>query len=62
MKVEYVACSIAVLEVVWLRSFFQHLEVVKYASDAVTIHCNNTTALAYAKDLNYHGKTKHIDI
>jgi hypothetical protein len=26
------------------------------------IHCDSTTALAYAKDPKYHGKTKHIDI
>ena len=62
MEAEYVACSTAVQEAVWLRRFFQHLEVVKDASDPMTIHCDSTAALAYAKDPKYHGKTKHIDI
>jgi hypothetical protein len=62
MEVEYVACSAAVQKAVWLKRFFQHLEVVKDASDPVIIHCDSTAALAYAKDPKYHGKTKHIDI
>ena len=37
MEAEYVACSVAVQEAVWLRRFFQNLEVVKDASDPVTI-------------------------
>jgi hypothetical protein len=28
----------------------------------VTIYCDSTAALAYAKDPKYHGRTKHIDI
>ena len=30
--------------------------------ELVTIYCNRMAALAYAKDPNYHGKTKHIQI
>ena len=62
MEVECVACSVAIQEVVWLRSFFQNLEVVKDASNLVTVHCNSMAAPANAKDSKYHGKTKHIDI
>ena len=62
MEAEYVACSAAVQEAVWLRRFFQNLEVVKDASDPVTVHCDSMAALAYAKDSKYHGRTKHIDI
>lgn len=62
MEAEYVACSAAVQEAVWLRRFLQHLEIVTDASDPVTIHCDSTAALAYAKDPKYHGKSKHIDI
>lgn len=62
MEVEYVACSTAIQEAVWLRRFFQNLEVVKDASDPVTVHCDSMVALAYAKDSKYHGRTKHIDI
>ena len=62
IEAEYVACSTAVQEAVWLRRFFQNLEVVKDASDPVTVHCDSMAALAYAKDSKYHGKTKYIDI
>jgi hypothetical protein len=58
MEAKYVACSTAV----WLKRFLQHLESVRDALDAVTIHCDSTIAIAYAKDPKYHGRTKHIDI
>jgi len=29
-------------------------------SEPVTIYCDNTVAIAVAKDPKYHGKTKHI--
>jgi hypothetical protein len=48
MEAEYVACSTATQD------------VVKSASDLVTIYCDNTAAIAVAKDPKYHGKTKHI--
>ena len=62
MEAEYVACSATVQEAVWLRRFLQHLQIVMDAPNPVTIHCDSTTALAYAKDPKYYGKTKHIDI
>ena len=62
MEVEYVACSLAIQEAVWLRRFFQHLEIVKITYEPMTIYCDRMDALAYAKDLKYHGKTKHIQI
>ena len=60
MEAEYVACSAATQDLVWLRSFLQHLEIVKTTLEPVTIFCDNTATLAMAKDPKYHGKTKHI--
>ena len=60
MEAEYVACSAATQDAVWLRSFLQHLEIVKITLELVTIFCDNTAALAVAKDPKYHGKTTHI--
>ena len=62
MEAEYVACSVAVQEAILLRRFFQNLEVVKDASNLVTVHYDSMAALAYAKDSKYHGRNKHIDI
>ena len=56
------ACLVAVQEAIWLRRFFQHLRIVICASDSMTIHCDSMVALVYAKDLKFHGHTKHIDI
>ena len=62
MEVEYVACSSAIQEAIWLRKFLQDMGVVKIAFDPVTLYCDSKAALAYAKDPKYHGKTKHIQI
>jgi hypothetical protein len=61
MELEYVACSVAVQEAVWLRRFLQRLGVTAHAEDAVLLYYNSSSALAYAKDPKYHGKTKHIE-
>ena len=45
-----------------MRRFLQHLGIVKIAYEPVTIYYDNMSALSYAKDLKYHGKTKHIQI
>ena len=60
MEAEYVACSSAIQEAVWLRRFLQDIGVVKTTFEAVTLYCDSMVALAYAKDPKYHGKTKHI--
>ena len=62
MESEYVVCSAAVPEVVWLRRFLQHLGVTTHAEDAVLLYSDSTSALAYAKDPKYHGKAKHIEL
>ena len=62
MEAEYVACSAAVQEAVWLRRFLQRLGPLVHVKDAVLVYCDSTSALAYAKDPKYHGKSKHIDI
>ena len=62
MEAQYVACFSMIQEAVWLRRFLQDIRVVKTTFDPVTLYCDSMAALAYAKDLKYHGKTKHIQI
>ena len=62
MEAEYVACSSTIQEVVWLKRFLQHLEIVKTTFEHVTIYCDSIAVLPYAKDPKYYGKTKHIQI
>jgi hypothetical protein len=62
MESEYVACSVAVQEAVWLRRFLQHLGVTAHAEDVVLLYYDNASALVYAKNPKYHGKAKHIEL
>jgi hypothetical protein len=62
MEAEFVACSAAVQEAVWLKRFFEHLGFSKNSGSPMTIHCDSQAAMAYVKDPKYHSKTKHIDI
>ena len=56
MEFEYVACSVATQEAVWLKIFFQSLRVTSLSNEAVKMYCDNMAAL-YPK---YHSKSKHI--
>jgi hypothetical protein len=62
MESEYVACSTAVQEAVWLRRFLQRLGVTAHTKDVVLLYSDSTSALAYAKYPKYHGKAKHIEL
>ena len=52
MEAEYVACSAATQDAGWLRSFLQHLEIVKSTLEPMIIFCDNTAALALPRILN----------
>ncbi|KAK9098657.1 hypothetical protein Syun_025702 [Stephania yunnanensis] len=61
MEAEFVACSAAVQEAVWLRRFLSHLGFDKDASSPVLVNCDSQAAIAFTRDPKYHSKTKHID-
>ena len=60
MEAEYVACSVATQEAIWLRSFLQYLNLTPKIDDPVEQLCDNTVAIQFAKDPKFHQKTKHI--
>ena len=60
MESEYVACSAATQEAIWLKRFFQNLRVTSLADEAVKMYCDSMAALAHAEDPKYHSKSKHI--
>ena len=47
-------------EAVWLRKFVKQLGVFPSARDLVTILCDNTGAIANAKESRCHSTAKHI--
>ena len=58
---EFIACSATVKEVIWLKKFIEHLEIIGRTMDAMQIFCDSQETLTYIKDLKYHSKTKYID-
>ena len=60
LEAEYIACSIATYEAIWLRSFLQDLNLTPKVDDPIELLCDNTTAIQFTKDPKFHRKTKHI--
>jgi len=60
MEAEYMAAGDAANEAVWLRKFVIELGVFPSASDPVEILCDNTGAIANAKEPRSHSTAKHI--
>ena len=61
MEAEYVAASEASKEAVWIKQFLEDLGVVPSALDPVEIYCDNSGAVAQAREPSSHHKTRHIE-
>ena len=61
MEAEYIATSEATKEAVWLKNFLLDLEVVPLAQSAITLYCDNSRAVANAKEPRSHKRGKHIE-
>ncbi|KAK1611506.1 hypothetical protein QYE76_035179 [Lolium multiflorum] len=59
---EYIAASEASCEAVWMKRFIVELGVVPSALDPLVIYCDNTGAIANAKEPRSHKKLKHIKL
>ena len=62
MEAECVACSVAMQEVMWLRSFVQVLNLTHKVDDPIEMLYDYIAAIQFAKDLKFYWnqKTKHI--
>lgn len=47
MKSEYIACTAAVQEAIWLRNYLLCLDVTKHAYETTVIYCDNTAAILF---------------
>ena len=61
MEAEYIAASEAAKETVWLKNFLMDLEMVSTAQSAIKLHCDNSGAVANAKEPISHKRGKHIE-
>ena len=59
-KSEYIAATHAAKEALWLRSLIT--QVFGPLTQATTLFSDNQSAIALAKDHQYHPRTKHIDV
>ena len=59
-EAEYIAASEAATEGVWMKEFISDLGVIPSASGPMKIFCDNTGAIALAKESRFHKRTKHI--
>ena len=59
-EAEYMAASEAANEGVWMKEFISDLGVIPSASGPMKIFCDNTGAIASAKESRFHKRTKHI--
>ncbi|XP_070001953.1 secreted RxLR effector protein 161-like [Nicotiana sylvestris] len=59
-KGEYIAASEATKEAVWMKKFLIKLCVVPSIESVVLLLCDNTGAIAQAKEPRSHQKSKHV--
>jgi hypothetical protein len=57
---EYIALSVAVHEVVWLRKILTDL--FDHEMDRSTIHCDNQSCVNLYENLVFHVRSKHTEI
>ena len=56
-EAEYIAASGAANERVWMKEFISDLGVIPSASGPMKIFCDNTGAIALAKESRFHKRT-----
>ncbi|XP_020679642.2 uncharacterized protein LOC110097547 [Dendrobium catenatum] len=59
-EAEYRSLSSALSDVIWLRRLAEELQIPQ--PNPTIIHCDNTSAIAIAKNPVFHARTKHIEI
>ncbi|KAJ9536490.1 hypothetical protein OSB04_un000327 [Centaurea solstitialis] len=59
-EAEYIAASDAAKEAVWLKNFLSDLRVVASVSRPIEILCDNSGAVAQAKEPREHHKSRHV--
>ena len=59
-EAEYIAAAEAANEGFCMKEFISNLGVIPSASGPMKIFCDNTGAIAWAKESRFHKRTKHI--
>ena len=59
-EAEYIAASEPAHEAIWVKEFITDPGVIPNAPGPIKLFCDNTGAIALAKELRFHKKTRHI--
>ena len=59
-EAKYIALSVAVCEVVWLRKLLTDL--FDHEMDPTIIHCDNQSCVKLSENHVFHDRSKHIEI
>ena len=59
-EAEYIVASKAANEGVWMKEFISDLGVIPSASGPMKLFCDDTGAIALAKESRFHKRTKHM--
>ena len=62
MKFEFVALEMAGSEAEWLKNFLANIPLGMKPTPFVSIHCDCQSLIAIAKNKNYNGKNKYIQL
>jgi len=60
VEAKYIAASDAAKEAVWAKKFVIELGVIPFIKFVVPLFCDNNGAIAQAKELRSHQKSKYI--
>jgi hypothetical protein len=61
IEAEYIAASEASKEEVWIKKFLEEVGVVPSAMNPMALYCDNSGAVAQAKEPRSHMNTRHIE-
>jgi hypothetical protein len=61
-EAEYIALSLAGKTAKWLRTFLADLHIPTHLVTPITLNCDNTAAIALARDPKDHSRSKHVDV
>jgi hypothetical protein len=61
-EAEYIAGAHAAKEAIWLKSLVSEIWKDQATNSPITLHIDNQSAIAIAKNPEFHDRTKHIEV
>ena len=61
MEAEYIACSSAISEAVWIKGFLKSLNIKEMPDEPIKVMCDNQAAICIIKSGELGTKGKHIE-